>query len=348
MRRLFIVLAVVAFAFGFTVSAIAETEFSFYGNQGFTAAIYTYDADYGKDSADVSESDLTFNAGTGTFGANITTDMNITAKAEFGMRTSGDVDTKKTHATWDFGAGKLKFGRESQLIGGLISGGTTDIFRLTFGNLNVELVDNKRVNALSYTTAPVETDAMIPKISASYKLALGPLTVTPKVGFQSHSDVVVTGTTEDSYTINSNVMGATAVYAVGAFKLTVDLWSATNPKNWGSSMSIRNAEATTAYYDAGSDSIKDSTAMSYKAKLYYKLNDTYAFEGAYLVALSENDTYEGEYSYYYVTTLITLAKNITIQPKYQIYDYGVFKEEGAADVNRGVKTYMGAYMKIKW
>jgi hypothetical protein len=354
MRKLLIVLAAFAFVVAYTVPAMADDEWDFYGS----ARILTFSTDKSKETTTwgtTDDDDLThdFSGSSRVVGAKVKAG-DIGGRLELG----GTVNLRLAYGTWNFGAGTLVVGHayspanffpsgmvyadNSMVSYGAPYAGRHPQVKLQIIGLQVALVQPKVVSASGLT--PTDTDTSMPKIELSYSLKAGPVALYFFGGMNSHDDVVITGTTEKSYSIDSSVLGVGFRIPIGALYINGNVWVAQNPANYGMLQDVK--AATGAAYNAGNDSIEDCDSTVMALVLGYKISDMIKLEGGYGVRTNEvgpSPNTEAETTFMYIQAPISLAKGVTLTPEFGSFDYGDVKP-GTGE--RGDLTYWGLRWKI--
>jgi hypothetical protein len=355
MRKLLIVLAAFAFVVAYSVPAMAA-EADFYGS----IRMLTFNTSLSKEQTTwgtTDDDDLAHVlSGSGKLGA----------RAKVGdvgghFEMSNSFTLRLMYAYWEGGFGKLVVGQDytpteplfanmaygdnSMTAYGLSYAGRQPQVKLVTlgGALQVALMTNVVVSASGFT--PTETDTSIPKIEASYSLKLGPVSLSIFGGMNSHDDVVITGASEKTYSIDSNLLGVAFKIPVGALYLNGEVWMSQNPKNYGQATLAKAANA--AAYNTANDGIDDAEAMVYALIVGYKISDMLKIEGGYALIHNEIDqsgvTTEAETNFFYVQLPVTLAKNVYIIPEIGSADYGDLKV-GSTETKQGDMSYWG----VKW
>lgn len=354
MRKLLVLLAAAAFVVAFTVPAMAA-DWGFYGS----ARMYTFMNDYSKEASGlgVSDDDLSwFLQGNSRIGAKVKAG-DVSGSFEYGSGPS----LRLLNGAWNFGAGTLVVGQDYSPIdtfisnqqgpahwggdidalpwGGIYDGRTAQI-KLKIAGAQVALVQPKVVSAVPGVN---DTDTSMPKIEASYSVKAGPLALKVLGAMNTHDDVVITGTTEKEYSVDSNVFGVMAKVATGPFSIAGNAFMATNPGNFGllQDISVKNAVWT-------GTTVEDCDSTGALLVLGFKASDMIKLEAGYGMVSNEVEAAgiktESETNSYYVQAVITLAKGVYIVPEYGSVDYGDKKVTGAADTKQGDITYYG----VKW
>ena len=234
MKKLIVILAVIAMVGAFTATAIADV--SLYGSARFRT--YYADVDDGNPATD-SDSDLEWRMGHLTrFGANFKGDK-INGKFEMDARAGGagatgniesdsgasrlgNMRLRQLWGQYDFGAGKLMVGQNYPLFDAPVSGlnyysggfqkfggigydvARTSQLRLTFGDFRLAFLspDTSKGGLAAYN----EVNTMFPKVEVRYDMKMDAFALNFIGGYQSYEiENLATKQTED---IASWVLGA--------------------------------------------------------------------------------------------------------------------------------------------
>ena len=354
MRKLLIVLAAFALVAAYTLPAMADDQWDFYGS----ARVLTFSTDKSKEASGLGVDDDDFthdqSGSARTIGAKVKAG-DISARFEAG----GTLNLRLSYATWNFGAGALRVGQDYTpgdfFPSGMVYGDNSMVsygapytgripqVKLLLGGLQVALIKPNVVSVAGL--APTDTDTSMPKIEAAYSLKLGPVALKVFGGVNTHDDVVITGTTEKTYSVDSNLFGVGFKVPVGALYINGDVWMSTNPANYG--MTTKASAGNAATLDAAGTGVEDAESMVYALVVGYKISPMIKLEGGYGYADGEVTVggvkTEAEKTFMYVQAPITLAKNVYITPEFGTVDYG--------DVTTGtVKTKKGdmSYFGLRW
>ena len=357
MKKLFVLLAAVAFVVAFTVPAMSA-DWGFYGS----ARMYTFMDDVTPAGANpISDDDLSwFLQGNSRIGANVKAG-DVSGRFEYGSTPN----LRLLYGAWKFGAGTLVVGQDYSPIDTFISnqqgpavwGGDIDglawggiydgrvaQLKLKMASFQVALIQPKVVSANAGAT---DTDTSIPKIELSYSFKAGPLALKVLGGMNSHDDVVIAGTSEKTYSVDSNVFGVMAKYATGPFSVAADFFMATNPGNYGL---LQDNSVQSAFWTG--TTVEDCDSTGALVVLGYKASDMIKLEAGYGMLSNEIEaagvTTESETNSYYVQAVITLAKGVYIVPEYGSVDYGDKEETGKAPAKQGDISYFGAKWQINF
>jgi hypothetical protein len=369
MKKFTILIAALALVC-FSVPAMAD--WSFYGS----ARMQTFwtDTDLGDTplaNGDDDDNDLRWDFQTNSrLGANVKADA-VSGRIELGLKGTdgGDIDvgTRRAYGTWDFGAGKLKVGKDYTPISQFISGQVFDEdwglvgqgfmyarrpgqVALSFGGFEVALI-TPRSDTISTSGAGAaggafgsgDIDEYLPKIEASYGMAFDAFNFAIRGGAQTYKveDVVslVDGSTND-IDVTSYAIGADAgfnfgpAYIGGAVSYTV---------NGGNASWLAGA----ATFD-GDDDVEDVNTIQAGLVGKLKVSDMLTFEvgGGWRQddpddAPSGRDEKTTTWAVY-GQSVIALAPGVYLIPEIGYYDKG----DSAADVDQGDLWYAGAKWQI--
>jgi len=359
MRKLLIVLAAFAFTVAYSVPAMADADWDWYGH----ARMLTFNTTMSKEASGlgVEDDDLTHVlSGSGRVGAHVKAgDIRgrVEVSSTFGLRL--------IYGTWEFGAGKLIVGQDytpteyfisnmayadnSMVSYGVSYAGRQPQVKLLLLNeaLQVAMIQTVVKSASGLTTS--DTDTSMPKFEVAYSLKLGPVALSVFGGINTHDDVVITGTTEKTYSIDSNVFGVGFKIPVGALYVNGTVWATQNPANYGQLTQAKAGNA--AAYNTTSDGIDDAEGLVYAVVVGYKISDMLTIEAAYSLIHNEIDqsgvTTEADTNFMYVQLPIMLAKNVWITPEFGSADFGD-KKVGATETKLGDMTYWGAKWEIRF
>ena len=381
MKKLIVILAVIAMVGAFTATAMADVDL--YGSARFRT--YYADVDSGVAGVD-SDKDLEWRMGLLTrFGANFRSDK-ITGQVELDARPGGvsDADggvnpgTANIEASggasglgnmrlrhlwgqYDFGAGKLLIGQTWPLyelqVSGLnyYSGGLqkfggwgyavnrTSQLRLTFGDFKLAFL-SPDTSQTSPSATFEEINTTFPKIELGYAMKMDTFTLNLVGGYQSYEIEDKDGTkrTED---ISSWVLGARGTANFGPAYLGLSLSYRQNGGNYGV-WTVSTKE--TAVFQ-GID-LKDATAFGLEAALGWKINDMLTLEGSYAMLNSEQDTTannEDDVMVWGLLAKITLAPGVYIIPEFVFQDNKDVVTDGVT-TDQGDATIFGVFWMINF
>jgi hypothetical protein len=370
MKKLFVLIAAVAFVVAFTAPAFAA-EWSFYGS----ARIHTFweDYDYGDKPikgtiTDDNDFDLDHKLqGNARIGANVKVSDNLVGRFEYGSTPN----LRLLYGEYDFGGFKLLVGQDytplnwfysNQVWDGdydlLFAGGVYNGRRAQvtgkFGGFKIALVqpvttlvgEAKDATWAKNATTGVweekagegrfkDTDVVIPNLQASYNFKVAGLSIDLGAGWQAYQ--VVDGNNDDE-NINSWFGGIGATYNMGPFYFAGNYWMGKNVGNMG----MTNDGFDDAFYDEANDKIRDNDGWGFILVAAFTMSDMLRFEAGYAKNSFEVDkaVEKDDTSTYYVQATINLAKGVFIVPEIGVVDYG----DDRKGVDEGKLTYYG----LKW
>jgi len=359
MRKLFLILAVVALAVAFTVPARADV--NFYGFIRFQ----TYMKDVSKEATALKlfdDSDLVWKMddGDSRFGARFKSG-DFSANVE--LRPRSDALERQWNASWNFGAGTLSIGHMwspefsciagSAYIPGTLGGygdpGCTvrdDMVQLSIGGLKLALVTprtagfGKTGGGDQSVTGFTDTDASLPKIAAAYSLNAGPAAIKLFGGYQTYTETEAT--TDRGIDIDSYVFGASVGAAFGPAYVKAVYWMG---KNEGVYTRWPYRLGTAHGPDWNGTTLTDADNSAYAAVAGYNISETMKIEAGYLASKYECDAgsvSEDTNSAYYVNLPIKLAANMTITPEILFLDNEDIKDAAGVVTEEGDTTIYGA------
>jgi hypothetical protein len=350
MRKLLILIVAGAFVLGYTVSALAQAEWSFSGSSRVETMM---------NSLSKEASGLGFDDDDLFFAQNIVSNIMATV-------TAGDVgggiqywqglygpEFAQIYGTWNFGAGTLLVGRSftpaNIFISNQVWGHDADM--LWWGTLYMDtepmLQLSTRPDNDDLTGVGVDTDTSMPKLEASYSFNVGPVALTVLGAYQSFDEV---SAADKEYSIDSYVVGLVAKIGLGAAYINADVYTAQNLQQIVPHGEFLGANASADYVLAVKDDIIDNDALAYCLVVGYTASPMLKFEAGYGSLETELDrpgTWEDEASAYYVNCQITLAPGVTVTPEIGKID-NKDRTEGGVVTPEGDTTYWGAKWMINF
>ena len=352
MRKLFVILAAVAFMFAFTAPAKADV-----GISGYIAFMtYMEDIDNVEPTKDTSDlvwgndfvcSRLTFAFKEGPFGGLVE------------IRPNNGGYLRHWWGTWNFGAGTLGIGQfwtpDFNPIGtdkyfcgamsGLGAGGSVrqPMIQLQFGNFKI-------AGATPATGVPTiagytDTETSIPKLMASYNLNVAMVGLKFYGGMNSVE--ARDPATDATIGVDSYMFGLNATLGFGPLTIKGQVWTAENPLEYGT------GSAGDGYLPATATgtTINDVGFMAYGINLAYQVNDAWTVTGGYTAATSDRTDVgvetEWESSQYHVNATWRVAKNVYISPEYIVLDRGDITV-GNTTTKQSADSRFGVYWRIKF
>ena len=340
-------------------------EWNLYGSARVSMFWVTMDKDANdgiNDDTDL-DNDLQSNS---RIGARVKATDQVAGRFEYGA-SGGNANLRLLYGEYNFGAGSLLVGQDwdagmanisNQVVfadTNLLEGGDYTIgrdpqIRLTFGNLNLALIKNQGnpadvggAAAAGYTSS----DIILPMVQAVYTFSTDKLMIKPHASYQTF-DVETAGAGQRSESVCSYALGVAATVQLGPASIGASAYYGQNLYNHGVWFRANDSAARAQLVNG---SINDATG--YGGALVFKMPFTEAigFEAGVGYTSNEVDTAPGvtredDGLTYYVQLPITLSKGVTITPEISVFDDGDTKVTGAADVEEGTTTYIGAKFQI--
>jgi hypothetical protein len=372
MKKLIVLLAVIAMVGAFTATAIADV--SLYGSARFRT--YYKDVDNGVAGAD-SDKDVEWRQGTlNRFGANFKADK-ITGKLEIDSRSGsagslddieagsqasglGNLRLRHLWGQYDFGMGKLMIGQNYPLYDAPVSGinfyagglqkfggmgytvARTGQIRLTFGDFRVAFLppDTSKTVPPGSTIPYSEVNTLFPKIELRYDMKMDAFALNFIGGYQSYevedyNQALNTGS-KSTENVDSFVLGARGKFNFGPGYAGLGLTYRQNGGEYGA-WTVSTKE--TAIFQG--NNLKDGKALGIVASLGWKVNDMFTLEGSFASLSSSQDTdlnNEDDALAYGLIGKITVAPGVYIIPELIFQDNkdvitnGVTTEQGDATI----------------
>ena len=386
MKKLIVILAVIAMVGAFTATAMADV--SLYGSARFRT--YYTDVDNGVPGAD-SDKDTEWRMGhLSRFGADFKSDK-ITGKFEMDARSGpsatgipgtdnpeagsqasklGNMRLRHLWGQYDFGAGKLMIGQNYPLYDAPVSGinyysgglqplggigynvARTSQIRLTFGDFRIAFLPpdtSKTVPGGTNTVAFSEVNTTFPKIELRYDMKFDAFALDFIGGYQTYE--------VEDYNHGTGV-GTKNTEDVASYVLGVRGKVNFGPAYAGLSLTYRvNGNNYGAWTNSTKESplfqgndLKDASAFGGVAALGYKINDMFTLEASYAMLNSEVDTdldNEDDMQTYGLIAKITVAPGVYIIPELIFQDNKDAKTNGVA-ADQGDTTIFGVFWMINF
>lgn len=372
MKKLFTILAAVAFVVAFSVPAMAAAEWNFYGSARVGTWYTNVDGGPGvADNDGLTTWDL---QGNSRVGANVKAG-DIYGRFEYGVtnQTTGAHEAARVrllYGTWNFGPGKLLVGKayvptfnliSNQVFAGdndlLFYGGASGRVRqaqiaLHMGGLKFALVE-PNVNSYATTAwagAVADTEVTIPQLEASYGFAFGPVKMTLFGGYHTYDDRFVNGLLDASSSIDSYVYGAVAKTTFGPIFLNGGINFGQNYRAYGWLHQTGMAPIRTYNNVTNVWTENDTDDWGFNLVAGFKVNDMLTFEAGYgyVETDMDNSLAEDEAATYYINATINLAKGCFIVPEIGKIDQKDVTNAAGVKTDQGDTMYFGAKWQINF
>jgi hypothetical protein len=362
MKKTFVILSAIMLAIVFAVPAGAITDWDFYGSVRMqTFSVYQDEnvpEEYDGNGFDDRDTRWALNT-VSRIGATVHSG-DIGGRFEYGHNdNTSDVTLRRLYGTWNFGPGELLIGKEftplhfvtNQVYDndyGLRGFGGFFTFRpmiqVKIDGFKLALVTPGSARTIQTTTGGTERaadlDTTLPKIEASYTLALDNVSLRVFGGYNQFDAV---DDSDNDYDITSYIYGVAGVVNTGPVTLKAMIWGGQNVDSYGLTT---DPEADAApKCDIDEDKIKDNDGYGGIASIGAKFNDVVGVEAG-VGYISFEDDIDGaeadEVLAIYLQAPITLAQGVTVVPEIGRYDY---KDDGTG-ADQGDETYFGAKWQI--
>jgi hypothetical protein len=366
MKKLILVIAALALM----ASPAMAVDWNFYGSARM--ATYYNSRDYnnggpadlndgpalpaGTDEDDEFQWDLQSNS---RLGATVKAE-NISGRFEVALRQNaggGDntVNTRRIFGTWDFGAGKLKVGKDyspvSQFISGQVFDGDLGLLgfgaayagrngqiSLSFGGFEIAAITNAGNNIRGLDTG--DQDIYLPKMEAGWGMSFDTWNFGVMGGFQyfSYEDA---GPNDEDVDVTAWIIGGDVGFNFGPAYVKA---AASYGANWANA-GWAGAVAPAAF--DGDDDTDDVDTMQVALVGGFKFTDQMTFEvGA---GYNDNDSDapgedDSDVWAYYGQAVISLAPGVWLIPEVGYYNYG--DDFGGTGKDAGDQIYLGAKWQI--
>jgi len=372
MKKLTILMAVAAVVC-ISVPAMA-VDWNFYGS----ARMATFYTSFDEQDVGPKSSDLQWELqGNSRLGANVKAD-HIKGQVELGLSgdsgsdgADGNVTTRRIYGDWNFGAGKLKVGKDYSPVSKFVSGqvfdgdagligfgapygGRPGQIALSFGGFELALVSPKTNQALDGTstgtagqTAGGDEKRIIPKLEASWGMGFDAWNFDLFGGYQYYTLKDVPSFTnpgsENDVSVTSYIVGGSGKFNFGPAYVGAQIMYG---QNFG------NARWSGGGFDNagwdGDDKTNDVTTYGGIFVAGMKVSDMLSFEAGvgYIVADpkdADNGFDEKTKSYdVYGQAVVALAPGVYIIPEAGYRDFGNTPQ----DEDQGTEFYLGAKWQI--
>jgi len=385
MKKLIVILAVIAMVGAFTATSMAA-EWSFYGSSRMNTVYYDKSKEVAAPARVAAglpafdDQDMTWTSQTNSrFGAKVKASDAVSGRMELSMSAASQ-SLRLLYGTYNFGSGILKVGQDYTPVENILSGSigalaydiagnapvpdgggnalTIGSFyesrkpqvALSFGNLDLAFIQMQTVAPLDPATGLAsavytDPDTTLPKIEVSYKFKTDAFWVKPYAGYNTVD--YTNPATDDSISVDSYVIGVAGKTNFGPLSVAANFFWSQNPDNYGR----LNAAIYNAAVINGTDT-EDSSCWGGQVIAGFKMSDMVAFEAGYSYDHNEVDvlpgvTGENDPSHWYVNATITLAPGVFIVPEIGMVDFGD-SEVGGTSTDLGDATYYGAKWQINF
>jgi len=297
---------------------------------------------------------------------------NVSGRVEIQLKGNGKgdpgsditVESRIIYGMWNFGAGKMKVGKDytpvSQFVSGqvfdedlgLLGAGTqygnrTPGLSFQFGGFDVALLqpNTDDITNSAGTATGGDVDSYIPKIEAKWGMSFDAWNFNLQGGYQYYSiqDVTVGADTKD-IGVTSYTLGADAGFNFGPGYVKAALSYGQNWGNaaWGLDGSFTNGSK--AVWDNG-DSTDDTTSFQGALVLGLKMSDMLSFEGGFGYRQDDYDVNAWDKDKVwmaYVQSVVVMAPGVYIIPEIGYYD---FMDDNLGQ-DEGNQFYLGAKWQI--
>jgi hypothetical protein len=286
---------------------------------------------------------------------------NVSGRFEFGITDDnggGNVSSRRIYGEWDFGAAKLKVGKDytpvKQFISGQVFdgdagllgngtayGGRRGQIALSFGGFEVAAVTNPGNNLRNIDTG--DKDIYVPRLEAAYGMSFDTWNFKLLGGFNyfSYEDA---GPDDEDVDVTSWIIGADAGVNFGPAYLKGGVNYGANWGNAGWSV----AGNAVASFD-GDDSTKDIDTLMASLIGGFKFTDQLTFEAGVGYVNNDSDLQgedDADIWAYYLQAVISLAPGVWIIPEAGYYDYGDDYSAAGNGRDAGNQLYVGAKWQI--
>jgi hypothetical protein len=304
------------------------------------------------DAGDNDDGDLTWELqGNSRVGAKVKHE-NLSGRFELGL--GSEVKTRRIHAEWDFGSGKMLVGQTYTPIsdasysnqvfdGDLAMNGVgtpyasrRGMIRLSFGDFRLAFIEPRNTDETFGLDA--DTDVYLPKIEAIYKYTSDQFFFDLFGGVQTY-DVKDNGAADFSVTSWAVGTGGGVKFGAGYVNATISYYKNGGIPDWdGGADPILNASGT---------DIEDADSWQAAVVTGFKVNDMVSFEAGYGYQTEEIDVTgldsDGQWLVY-VQSKLKVAPGVDIIPEVGYFDY----QEDATGADEGNLFYVGARWRISF
>lgn len=281
----------------------------------------------------------------------------VSGQVEFGVNES-TITSRRLYGVWDFGAGKLKVGKDYTPVKQFISGQAFDgdigllgrgtaygsrfgQIALSFGGLEIALVD--QTSGLIRSMTGGDVDEYLPKVEAAYGMSLDMFNFKVFGGYQTY-EIENAGAASNDVDVDSWTLGADVGVNFGPAYVKAAVTGGSNVGNAGWHIPGLATQGGLAAFD-GDDDTDDVDTIMAALIVGFKFTDMLSFEGG--VGYREDDSDvpgedEDDFTEFYLQAVISLAPGVWIIPEIGYTDFG----DDITDVDSGDRIYAGAKWQI--
>ena len=285
---------------------------------------------------------------------------NVSGRFELGLKQGdgggdADVGTRRIFGTWDFGAAKLKIGKDYSPVSQFVSGqayasdagllgngaayaGRNGQAALSFGGFEIAAITNNGGNIRGLDTG--DQDIYFPKLEAGWGMSFDTWNFGVMGGFQ-YFEYEDAGPNTEDVDVTSWIIGGDVGFNFGPAYVKA---AVSYGENWANA-GWAGAVAPAAF--DGDDDIDSITTLQVALVGGFKFTDQMTFEvGA---GYNDNDSDvkgedESDVWAYYGQAVISLAPGVWLIPEVGYYNYG--DDFGGTGKDAGDQIYLGAKWQI--
>ncbi len=322
------------------VGSAYAADWNFYGSARVETFYSDIDNGDGTSNSNFSES-LQGNA---RIGARVQVSDELTARFEYGA-SDGEANVRLLYGTWNFGPGALTVGQDYTPLYLPVSnqvyatdnglGGWGEAYpgrhaqiKLTFGGFQVAMVAPDATYYDGTELVDTDTETMIPRLEARYKVDMGNWFVGVGAGYNSFEVL-------DRHDVDSYIGVINAGFKAGKFSLTGEAFTGENVGNMVAS-DVNGKDSGKGYAQLDGDTLLDNESYGYEVVGAYIINEMFSVEAGLGYQRTELDNADKDDVYaYYLQAPITLASGVFVVPEVGRVDYRD---------NQGDISYAG----VKW
>jgi hypothetical protein len=289
-------------------------------------------------------------------------ELQLKGNADGDPGTYVSTETRLMYGTWNFGAGKLKVGKDytpvSQFVSGQVFdedlgllgigtqyGNRTPQIAFNFGGFDIALIQQKYdgVTAATGNTSNAQNSTYLPKFEASYGMSFDAWNFALQGGYQYYTIDTTFGDIDvTSYTIGGNVgFNFGPAYAKG---------SVAYGQNWGQAAwglnGFKTDGSNAVWKGPGSNVVNNTDSMMFALVAGMKATDMLSFEAGFGYRQDDPDVsgWDDQKAWaVYAQSVVAMAPGVYIIPEVGYYDYGDLQTTQDA---AGNEFYLGAKWQI--